>query len=105
MGQFHAVFLDGTDEVATVFLDSVGAFVFDIKHLGHRRTEDVGVEKSHTIAETGEGDGEIGRDGRFPDASFAGADGDDVFDARQQLFELRAGSGFELGDDLDRDLS
>ena len=99
--QFDAVFLDGTDEVATVFLDGIGAFIFDIEHLGHRRAEYIGVEQSYAIAETGEGDGEIGRDGALAYATLAGADGDDVLDTREQFLDLRARSGLKLGDDVD----
>ena len=69
--QFHAVFLDGHDEVATIYLLCVWALFFHTKHLGHGGTEDVGVEQSHTIAQLGQSDGEVGGDGRFAHTSLA----------------------------------
>ena len=102
--QLDTVFLDGTDEVATILLDGIGTLILYIEHLGHGGSEDVGVEQTYLVAETGEGDGEVGRDGALADASLAGTDGDDVLDAWQQLADLGAGSGLELGLDGDLDV-
>ena len=102
--ELDTVFLDGADEVATILLDGIGTLILYIEHLGHGGSEDVGVEQTYLVAETGEGDGEVGRDGALADASLAGTDGDDVLDAWQQLADLGAGSGLELGLDGDLDV-
>ena len=59
-----------------------------MEHLGHGGPEDVAVKQSHFIAQTGQCDGEIGRNGGFADSTLAGADGNDVLDARQHLAHL-----------------
>ena len=49
--EFDAVALDGDDEIAAVVaLVHVQLLVFDVKHLGHRRAEYIGVEQSHAVA-------------------------------------------------------
>ena len=94
--KLDAVLLYRTDEVAAVFLHGIGALFLYIEHLGHRRSEDVGIQKSYLVAETCQGDGEIGRDCALADATLARADGDDVLDTRQQLAYFRTGSRLEL---------
>ena len=98
--QFHAVFLHGHDQVPAVLSDGVGALVLHVEHLGHRGSEDVGVEQSDAVAEPCQGDGEVGRDGRLAYASLARADGDDVLHAGQHLARLGPGLRLELGLDL-----
>ena len=72
-----------------------------MKHLGHRRTEDVAVQQSHLITQTCQGDGQIGRNGRFAYATLARADGNDVLHALQQLVTLRTRLRLELRLNLD----
>ena len=60
--QFDTILIDGNDEVAPVFLDSVWTLVFHVEHLWHRGTEDIRIKQSHLVTETCQGNGEVGRD-------------------------------------------
>ena len=83
--EFYAVFLDRHDEVTTIDGVSVWAFALHAKHLRYRRTEDVGVEKSYTIAEFSKTDGEVGSDSALADTTFARTDSDDVLYSREEF--------------------
>ena len=74
--------------------------ILHTKHLGHRRTEDIGIEQTHLIAQLRQGDGEIGRDCALTHTALARAYGDDVLYLWQHLSHLRTWSRLELGDDL-----
>lgn len=87
--EFHAIFLDRNDKVATVDILGIRACLFDIEHLGHRGAEDIGIEQSHLITQTGQCHSQIGRDGRLAHAPFSRGDGNDVFHLGQKL----SGSG------------
>jgi hypothetical protein len=54
-------------------------------------TVDIGVNEADTLAELGEGDGEVDGNGGFADAALAGADGDDVADAGERCGSRRGG--------------
>ena len=41
-------------------MNGVGTLVLDMEHLGHGGSEDIGIEQAHAIAQTRQGDGEIG---------------------------------------------
>ena len=66
-----AVGLDGTDQLTTIFLDGIRTLVFDVKHLGHRRTEDVAVQQAHLIAQACQCDSEVGGYGALAHAALA----------------------------------
>ena len=99
--ELHTILLDGLDELSTVALYGVGTGVLYVEHLRHRRTEDIGVEQSHLVTQSGERDGEVGRDGRLAHAAFSGAHGDDVLHAREHLTHLGTGLRLKLGGDGD----
>ena len=71
----------------------------DPEHPGLARAVDVGVEKPDLGALGREGEGEVDRDRRLPDAPLAGSDRDDVLDAVQKLDVLL----HRVGDDLPLD--
>ena len=81
-------------------LYAVRPFVLDTEHLGHARSEDVGVEQSHIVAQSCQGDGEVGGDGALAHAALSGADGDDVLHPGQEFAHLRARRVAELGGDV-----
>jgi hypothetical protein len=56
-----------------------------MKQGGDGRTEDIGVEKAHTVAGTCQTDGEISGYGRFTYASLAAGYGYDVADLGQEF--------------------
>src|SRR5262245_22398662 len=84
-----AVALDRNDLVRLV---DVGLLVDPHHHL-LRRPVDVGVHEAHAVADALEGEGEVGRDGRFADAALAGRDRNRVADVPQDRAGWRAGSG------------
>ena len=87
------------DEVDAVFVDGneffvggdAGAFV-NAEHGGDAGAVDVGVHQADAEAGLGEGDGEVGCDGGFSDATFSGCDGDYIPDVCQDPWGGGAGS-------------
>ena len=58
--QFHAVLLDGRNQVATVYMHCIGPFVFHMEHFRDGRSEYVRIQEAHLIAKPGQTDGQIG---------------------------------------------
>ena len=73
-----AVLLDGFDERAPVLLNRHGTAVFGMEHLRHGRTVDIGIQEAYTEAAIGQGDGQVGRHGRFAYPALAAMDSDDI---------------------------
>ena len=67
-----------------------------MEHLGHGGTEDVGVEQSYLVAQSGQGYRQVGCDGALAHAALARADGNDVPHLRQQFADLWAWLRLEL---------
>ena len=88
--KFHPVFECRDEELAAFDDVCVNLFAFDAEHFGHGRTENVGIEQAHFVALGGQSHGEVGGDGAFAHPALAGADGNDVFDAGQELFGFGA---------------
>ena len=61
-GRSHIVFVAYRHEFGTI--------VFETEHLRHRRTENIGIEQSHTITFLGKSHSQIRRNGRFTDSAF-----------------------------------
>ena len=99
--ELHSIFLYRLDELAAVHRHGIRTLVLNVKHLWHRRTEDVGVEQSHLVAQTGERDGEVCRHGALAHSALSGAYGDDVFHLREQLAHFRARLGLIFQFDVD----
>ena len=83
--ELYAVFLHREDKIASVDILGIGTGIFDIEHLGHRRTENIGIEQAHLVTLASQGDSQIGRDGRFAHTAFSRRDRNDVLDLRQEL--------------------
>ena len=97
--QFDTIFLDGLDEITSIHMHGIGALILHIKHFRHAWSEDVGVEQTHLIAQSCQGDGQIGRNGRLAYPTLARADGNDVLHLWQQLAHLRTRFRLKLGVD------
>ena len=93
---------DRLDELAAVDFDHAGTGVGCTEHLGNGGTEYVRINEADTIALEGEGDGQVGGHGGFPDAAFPGGNGDDVFNFVEGGWALHVASedGFyvDVGD-------
>ena len=81
--EFHAVSLDRFYKVATVFLDGIGTGIFNVEHLRHRRTENICVQESYLVTQTGKRYSEVCRDGALAYSTLAGTYGYDVLHLRQ----------------------
>jgi hypothetical protein len=77
--EFEAVGFDGNDAILTV---GIGRLVRNSEHQGNGGTVKITVEKADFEALLQECDGEVAGDSGLSDAAFAGADGNDAFDAR-----------------------
>ena len=95
--QLHTILFDGFDELPTVFLYGERAFLLYAKHLWHTRTEHVGVQQAHLVAQASQGNGEIGRYGALAHAAFSRTDGDYILHLRQHFAHLRAWRRLEFG--------
>ena len=84
-----AILLDGDDEVAPLDVLAVGTCVLYLEHLGYGGTEDVAVQQSHPVPQTGQRDSQVGGHGALAHASLAAAHGDDVLHSRQQVGQVR----------------
>ena len=104
--EFDAVGLDGDDVVVLV---CVRLFAGRAEEEGDRGAVEVAVTEADLEALLGKGDGEVGGDGGFADATLAGGHRDDFFDAGEGLFAGHAaggggGAGRILDVDVDLDL-
>ena len=70
------------------------------EHFRHRRTEDIRIQQSYLISQTGQGNGKIGRNRTLSHASFATAHGNNVLHPRQHGTHLRTRFTLELRDDF-----
>ena len=59
--------------------------MLEVEHLGHRRTENVGVEQADLVSEAAQSYGQVCGHGAFSYAAFARTDSDYVFYARQHF--------------------
>jgi len=67
-----------------------------MEHLRHGRTEDIGVEESYLITQTGKGYGKVGRDGRLTDTALTGTDSNDILNMGEKFADFGTGLGLEL---------
>ena len=113
--QLDAIFLHWYNLVDAVDLFHVELLIFKTKHFRHRRTEDVGIEKTDLVAFCCESDSKVGSDSRFTYATFARRYADDVLNARKwigRLFRDRTTSldsdvafDFDISTDIGEDSS
>ena len=75
--ELEAVVFDGHDLLGVV----LHGVLAGAHHEGDGGAVEVAVAEADAGTGLGEGDGEVGGDGAFADAAFAGGDGDDFFDA------------------------
>ena len=61
-----------------------------VEHLRHRRTEDIGVQESHFIAETSQGNGKVCRYGALAHSTLAATYGNDILHLGQEFLYLWA---------------
>ena len=73
------------------------------EHGGQIRPRDVGVHEAHLRPAGGEGDGEVGGDRRFADASLVRGHGDDVAHAVDRLLAFARVTRTYLGTPVERD--
>ena len=98
----HAKFLNRLYELAAVDLYGVNLLSLHAEHLGQRGTENVGVEQSHTVTQTGQRHGQVHRHGALAHTTLAGAHGHDVlhtgkhFSYFRTRFRLKNGSDGHL---------
>lgn len=83
-----AVLFDGDDEVASVDVLAVRTCVLHLEHLGHGGTEDVAVENANAMAQTCQGNGQVGCHGALTYAALPAAYGNDVLYARQEVWQV-----------------
>ena len=88
--QLHAVLLERLDAVAVRHRRAV-----DAHHQRHVGAVDVGVHQADGMAEFGQRDGEVHRNGGFADAAFAGTDGDEILDAGDRQLGQAVPAGWE----------
>ena len=89
--QLDTISLNGVDELTSIFLNGIRTFVLHMKHLRHRGTEDIRIQQSNFISQTGQCNGEVRRNGRLAYTTFTGTDSNDVLDLRQHLADFRTG--------------
>ena len=75
---FHIHRFGRQDDILPVHLFGFGQVTFQTEHLGLRRAVDVGVEDADPETPVAQGDGKVGRDGRFSDTALARSDRYDV---------------------------
>lgn len=75
---FISIVSAGQDDILPVHLFGFGQVTFQTEHLGLRRAVDVGVEDADPETPVAQGDGKVGRDGRFSDTALARSDRYDV---------------------------
>ena len=71
--QLQSILLDGDDEVAAVLALGIRAGILHLEHLGHGRSEDVGIQQPHLVAQLDEGHGQVGGHGALAHAALAPA--------------------------------
>ena len=92
-----AVFLQRDEKILSVHLFHLDGRAFRAGHDRDGRAVDVGIGEADAVALTGQGDGEVHRDGGLADAALSGGDTDDVADVVDviqrefRLFFLRGG--------------
>ena len=97
--QLDAILLNRYNEVASLHALGIGAGIFYMEHLGHRGTEDVGVEQSYAMSQFGQCDSQVGCYGALAHTALAARYSHYVLDLRQQLAYLGAWCLPALGGD------
>ena len=85
----HPVLLDGDNHIPAVHLLRIRPPVFHLEHLGHGRTEDVGVEQTHPVAQLRQTDGQVGGHGAFAHTALAARHGNDMPHILQRFLWFR----------------
>ena len=94
--QLYAILLNRHYQVSAILLHSVWTLVLNVKHLWHRRTEDISIQQSHLISQSCQCYGKIGRYSALTNTTLTAAHSNDVLHPWQHLANLRAWSTLKL---------
>ena len=87
-----AVTLHRHNQITAVHRFGIRMRILYMEHLGHARSEHVGIQQADFVAQLGQPHSQVGRYRRFPHTAFAGRHGDNILHTGQQLPHLRTRS-------------
>ena len=88
--QLDTILFDRDNQITAADVLCIRTCIFHLKHLGHGRTEDVGIQQTYLIPQFGKGHSQICRYGGLAYTAFTGRHADDVLHLRQQFAHFRA---------------